>query len=174
MSTWTLKQTLLQSIMLLVQQPSAAMSKERRLQKSVFTRGQDEHRRKRMVSREGILFCWGEIKRRWKRKMYFLQKRTKLRKKNEEFIWGQKIVFFSGEQINSRGKRGKYLEKENVLPGEEEEGKRKRRKLVRENLVIIGFFVSLNFLNLLQRRISFEIFCPTGLGKSSRERKYSM
>ena len=66
------------------------------------------------------------------------------------------------------------MEKENVLPGGEEEGKRKRRELVRENLVIKGFFVSLNFLNLLQRRISFEIFRHTGLGKSSRERKYSL
>ena len=54
------------------------------------------------------------------------------------------------------------------MPGGEEG---KRKKLVRENLVIIGFFVSLNFLNLLQRRISFEIFRPTGHGKCSRERK---
>ena len=74
-----------------------------------------------MIFRDGILF-WRRNKTEmekedyiWRRKIYFFQRKAKPAKKNEEYSWRQKICFFAGEKINSRGKGGRYLEKEFFL-----------------------------------------------------------
>ena len=42
-------------------------------------------------------------------------------KENEECIWTRKICFFAEENVNTRGKGRKYLEKENMFFCEGEE-----------------------------------------------------
>ena len=64
------------------------------------------------------------MKRRWKRKIIFEKGKYIFLEENktgkdEEYIWSRKICFFAEEKINSRGKGGKYLEKENMLFAEE-------------------------------------------------------
>ena len=62
----------------------------------------------------------------------FFQRRAKLGKKTEEYIW-QKNMFFEGEKNNSRGKGGKYLENENIFfPRREETQIRKRQNIFRD------------------------------------------
>ena len=60
-----------------------------------------------------------------KKEDLFFPRRTKPGKKNEEFIWIRKIFFLQGEKIISRGKRGKYLEKEKFFAEEKNNGEGK-------------------------------------------------
>ena len=49
-----------------------------------------------------------------KKENIFFQRRRKPGKENEEFISRIKYVFFAEVKVNSNGKGGKYLEKENI------------------------------------------------------------
>ena len=69
-----------------------------------FGREDEQSGKRRRIFWEGI-FCWVEIKRRWKRKIvfekgkYIFQRRTKAGKKNEEYIWRRKICFLQGRRL---------------------------------------------------------------------------
>ena len=56
----------------------------------------------------------------------FFQRRRKLLKENEECIWTRKICFFAEENVNSRGKGRKYLEKENMFFAEEKNNEERK------------------------------------------------
>ena len=58
-----------------------------------------------MIFREVILFCWREIKRRWKREIIFGAEESKSKKTKEVYIGDQNYVI-AVEKINGRGKRG--------------------------------------------------------------------
>ena len=65
----------------------------------------------------------------WKKENIFFQKTKQGKKK---YIWRRNICFFAGEKIDSRGKGGKYLEKENMFFCGGEESEKEKEDHLRE------------------------------------------